>query len=113
VNPVQFHEIPRDAKGFLLRVRLEYRPATDDFLGFGEGTIGHRHDVLRETYAKAVLTWKQASRIDERTVLQRFARELAHRFHECRRRSSLSEGFGSTDEGKVFHEVPLVMRQPL
>src|SRR5215469_11312464 len=46
VLPVQFHEFTRDAQRLDLRGRLEYGPATDHFLGFGKGAVGHGDGAL-------------------------------------------------------------------
>src|ERR1700676_447255 len=81
VLSMQLHKLSCNSDGFRPRVRLQDRPATDNFLALGKGPVRHGDLAVGEPYANAVLARHQTAGINKDSVLKGLLYELAHRLH--------------------------------
>src|SRR5262249_52429925 len=70
VLTVQLHELGRDARHFLFRLRLEDRPTTDDFLAFRERPIGDGDLALGQAHPDALIAGQKTARVDQRALFE-------------------------------------------
>src|ERR1700722_16701879 len=87
---MQLHEANRPLHRFLLGRQLELREAADDFLGFGERPVGHRHLPAREPHSRTLRRIAKSSIAQHGAGLDCLFRKLRNRIHQWFGRKPLS-----------------------
>src|SRR5580692_3705285 len=86
---------------------FENRVAADDFLSFGERSVGDANFYSGETYASACVRAAQLSTCDQHSAFPALCAELAHRLQECGRRgpcgSNASNEHHETHKGSLLY----------
>src|SRR6266550_2965233 len=85
---VRLQEGPSPRDGFLLRRHVVDRVATDDFLGFGEGTVGHRDLAFGQSRTRAQGRRAETAHPNHHALLAAFLAQF-HDLVDERRRPTL------------------------